>query len=193
MMRLEHDWLPVDMPDNVDLGPNVYLHSSFAFRHYRSVRPCGVRIGEHTARYDATMFDLGPRGAVAIGCYGVINSTHFVADSRIVVGDFVYTSYEVYIADAPAPRPPVDERYEARNACGDDEPSIVIGDDCWIGLRSVVLAGARLGRGVIVGAGSVVADVVPDYCIVAGNPARVVGHVRPGEGDRGGQDEWWKT
>jgi len=189
-VQLEHDWLPIELPDNVELAENAYLHSAFAFRHYRSARSCGVRVGAHTALYDATMFDLGPNGAVEIGSYGVINSTHFIADSRILVGDYVYTSYEVYIADAPAPVP-----FSARRdtTTADDEPSIVIGDDCWIGLRSVVLRGARLGRGVIVGAGSVVDGTVPDYAIVAGNPARVVGEAPPGGARRGGQQDWWKA
>ena len=43
----------------------------------------------------------------------------------------------------------------------------------------MLLSGARLGKGVIVGAGAVVDFCVPDYAIVAGNPARVVGWARP--------------
>jgi acetyltransferase-like isoleucine patch superfamily enzyme len=60
--------------------------------------------------------------------------------------------------------------------------TIVIGDDAWVGTRAVILAGARLGTGVIVGAGAVVDFEVPPYAIVAGNPARVVGWARPGGG-----------
>lgn len=50
----------------------------------------------------------------------------------------------------------------------------VIGHDVWIGHGALILPGARLGHGVIVGAGAVVAGRVPDYAVVAGNPARVV-------------------
>ena len=50
----------------------------------------------------------------------------------------------------------------------------VIGHDVWFGDGAQVMPGARIGSGVIVGAGSVVAGHVPDYAIVAGNPARVV-------------------
>lgn len=188
-MRIEHDWLPLDLPDNVELAENTFVHSAFAFLHYRSRRPRGLRIGRHTALYDATMFDLGPEGEVEIGEYGVINGPHFIANSRISVGNFAYISYEVYISDAAAPVPPVDVAYDTPPDGGRD--SIVIGDDCWIGMRSAVLRGARLGRGVIVGAGSVVDFEVPDYSIVAGSPARVVGQVRPGEGTRGTQHDWW--
>ncbi len=50
----------------------------------------------------------------------------------------------------------------------------VIGNDVWIGQQAVILPGARLGDGVIVGAGAVVSGAVPDYAIVIGNPARVL-------------------
>jgi acetyltransferase-like isoleucine patch superfamily enzyme len=49
-----------------------------------------------------------------------------------------------------------------------------IGARCFIGARSIVLPGVTIGDGVIVGAGSVVTNDVPDNCVVAGNPARVL-------------------
>jgi len=52
--------------------------------------------------------------------------------------------------------------------------SIEIGHDVWLGMESVVLAGASIGTGAIVGARAVVASDVPAYAVVAGNPARVV-------------------
>jgi len=54
------------------------------------------------------------------------------------------------------------------------ERPIVISDDVWIGTRCTVLPGVTIGKGVIVGAASVVTKSVPDYVIVAGNPARVI-------------------
>jgi|SRR5579884_4001374 len=51
-----------------------------------------------------------------------------------------------------------------------DQP-IIIEDDVWIGTRVIILPGIRIGKGSIVGAGSVVTKDVPPYTIVAGNPA----------------------
>lgn len=53
-------------------------------------------------------------------------------------------------------------------------PDTLIGHDVWLGQGVRVLPGARLGHGVIAGAGAVIAGRVPDYAIVAGNPARVI-------------------
>lgn len=51
---------------------------------------------------------------------------------------------------------------------------VVIEDDVWIGANSVILGGNRIGRGAIIGAGSIVTKNVHNMEIVAGNPARVL-------------------
>lgn len=56
------------------------------------------------------------------------------------------------------------------------EPSgpTIIEDDCWIGVRSILTPGHRIGTGSIVAAGSVVTRDVEPYSIVGGNPARLI-------------------
>jgi len=52
---------------------------------------------------------------------------------------------------------------------------IIIGKCCWIGMNSMLLPGVVLGDHTIVGAGSVVTHSFPDgFCIVAGNPAKII-------------------
>jgi acetyltransferase-like isoleucine patch superfamily enzyme len=55
---------------------------------------------------------------------------------------------------------------------------ITVGDDTWIGANATLLPGVAVGKCCIVGAGAVVTKDVPDYAIVAGVPARVIGDVR---------------
>lgn len=54
-------------------------------------------------------------------------------------------------------------------------PVTVIGADAWIGFGVIILAGVSIGRGAIVGAGSVVTKDVPPYEIHAGTPSRKIG------------------
>lgn len=51
---------------------------------------------------------------------------------------------------------------------------VTIGENIWIGMRSVILPGVTIGEGAIVGACSVVTKDVPPLAIVAGNPAKVI-------------------
>jgi maltose O-acetyltransferase len=55
-----------------------------------------------------------------------------------------------------------------------DDLGVVIEDDVWIGARAVILDGVLIGRGSIVGAGSVVTKNVPPYAVVVGCPAKVI-------------------
>ena len=57
--------------------------------------------------------------------------------------------------------------------CSDNAP-IIIGENCWIGANSRICKGVTIGDGCVVAANSVVTKSVPDNCIVAGNPAKIV-------------------
>ena len=52
--------------------------------------------------------------------------------------------------------------------------SITIGDHVWLGLRSMIMKGARIESGAVVAAGSIVSGTVPANAVVAGSPARVI-------------------
>lgn len=52
---------------------------------------------------------------------------------------------------------------------------VTIGEDVLVGAGSVILPATTIGRGAVIGAGSVVQGTVPEYAIVAGSPARVIG------------------
>lgn len=51
---------------------------------------------------------------------------------------------------------------------------VSVGNDVWIGMRSIIMPGVRIGNGVVIGAGAVVTKDVPDFAIVGGVPARII-------------------
>ncbi|HJT19694.1 MAG TPA: DapH/DapD/GlmU-related protein [Nitrospira sp.] len=60
----------------------------------------------------------------------------------------------------------------------------IIEDDVWVGIGAIVMSGVRIGRGAVIGAGSVVTKDVLPYEIHAGVPARKIGERFPDESDR---------
>ncbi|KAF7897645.1 uncharacterized protein EAF01_008611 [Botrytis porri] len=60
---------------------------------------------------------------------------------------------------------------------------ITIGEDCWFGGNVTVCPGVTIGRGCTMGAGSVVTKDVPDFHVVAGNPAKIIKKIEPKEPD----------
>lgn len=66
----------------------------------------------------------------------------------------------------------------AARRVGESAHPITIGDDVWLGGRVIVFAskldGLTIGKGVVVGAGSVVTKSIPPYSLAVGSPARVI-------------------
>jgi acetyltransferase-like isoleucine patch superfamily enzyme len=178
-MMLEHDWFPRPLPANVTLGERSWCYSSFAFLHYRSRRPHGVRVGHDSGIYNGTFFELGPDGEVKIGNYCALVGTIISTNSRVVIGDYSFLAHEVVIADSEAARPP-----ETGHAPG-ATLEISLGENTWVGARAVLLPGAKVGHDSIIGAAAVVDFEVPPCAIVAGNPARIVGWTKRGSLDGG--------
>ncbi|MGO4153392.1 acyltransferase [Cupriavidus sp. YAF13] len=52
---------------------------------------------------------------------------------------------------------------------------VVIGDFTFVGSGAIILPGTRIGKGCVIGAGSVVRGEIPDHSVVVGNPGRIVG------------------
>lgn len=182
--HLPHDWFPHPLPANVALGHESWCYSSFSFLHFQSVRPRAVVVGDHSGIYYTSFFDLGPDGEVEIGDYCTLVGVIISTNSRVEIGDYAFLAHQVVLADSAAARPwKSGDRQPgsspAQSVAGADSSAprcaIVVGTNTWIGARAVLLSGARIGDGAIVGAASLVDFEVPPYAIVGGNPARIVG------------------
>jgi UDP-3-O-[3-hydroxymyristoyl] glucosamine N-acyltransferase len=105
--------------------------------------------------------------------------SHIVAHHSLVIEDDVFTGPYVYITDQnhgyADPDVPIGRQMPSNAA-------VRIGSGSWLGAGAVVLPGACIGRNVVIAAGSVVRGTVPDRCVVAGVPARVVRSYVPGDG-----------
>lgn len=137
----------------------------------------GITIGNN--------FSLG-RNSI-IECTGVIREL----GEELIIGDnvgiaanaFIAMRGKVTIGDNTIFGPGVSIHAENHNFSDLNTPirkqgatrkGVVIGNDCWIGSKAVILDGVRIGNHAIVAAGAVVTKDVPDYAIVGGVPAKVI-------------------
>jgi acetyltransferase-like isoleucine patch superfamily enzyme len=168
---LEHDWFPEPLPENVFIGERSWCYSSFSFLHFRSQRPRALSVGNDTGIYHGCFFDLGPNGEVQIGNFCTLVGAIISTNARIEIADYALIAHEVVLADTSVAQP--FRVQENSRPPREPETIISLGENCWIGARAVLLAGARIGPGAIVAAGSVVDFEVPPNALVAGNPAQI--------------------
>jgi acetyltransferase-like isoleucine patch superfamily enzyme len=127
---------------------------------------------------------FGHGGKISIGewCYVGVG-TRIWSSATIEIGNRVLISHSVNIFDNLTHPLRATERHEqARQIFTTghprkidlDERPVKIGDDAWIGACAMILRGVSVGKGGVVAAGAVVTKDVPEYSIVAGNPAVLV-------------------
>jgi acetyltransferase-like isoleucine patch superfamily enzyme len=181
---LAWDWYPGTIPENVALEEDAYLETSYSFLLYRSRVLDAVRIGRAATIYLGTMFDVGPKGRVSVGEFALVHGAWIICDGSVEIGDYSLISWNVVLMDSyrlpiniGARRRALEQIPRHPLRCPDTQAEaqpIRVGRNVWIGFECCVLPGVCIGDGSIVGARSVVAEDVPPYTVVAGNPARVI-------------------
>ena len=118
---------------------------------------------------------------IVIGDRCLINKgTAIVAHFAVEIGDDVWTGHNCYITDQNHGYKNLDLPIGAQSM---EERPVRIGSGSWLGYGVVVLPGVTIGEHVVVGAGSVVTHDLPDRCVAAGVPARIVSQHDPSTGE----------
>jgi acetyltransferase-like isoleucine patch superfamily enzyme len=100
-------------------------------------------------------------------CPGYLPGCYVQGIGKVHIGDYTNVAQNVGIISANH------DIYD--NRAHPDPEGVRIGSYCWIGMNAMILPGVELGDFTIVGAGAVVTKSFPEgYCIVAGNPARMI-------------------
>lgn len=145
-------WRVVAVTEQVVLGDRVHIgYGSRLWAPHQLVLGDRVYVGKRcTIECDG---QIGA-GTMIANCVGIIGrNDHDFRSAGVALRD------ATWVGDRPA------------TSCD----VVSIGEDVWIGYGAVVLSGTRIGRGAIVGAGSVVTRDVEPYAVVVGNPARQTG------------------
>jgi acetyltransferase-like isoleucine patch superfamily enzyme len=158
---------------NIRLGSGSYLDEGV----YIHACPVGVEIGANTLVMHGSVLhvfnfrDL-PHAGITLGRQCFIGEMNVIrGQGGVVLGDYVYTGSLVQIL---AVNHVFDDLHTPIKEQGITAQGITIGDDVWLASGVIVLDGVNIGRGSVVGAGSVVIEDLPPYSVAVGSPARVV-------------------
>lgn len=175
----------------ITLGKNTVLHKESMVTNMKSDKNL-ITIGNHThIRGHLQVFAQG--GNIAIGdfCY-VGELSKIWSAGHIKIGNHVLISHNVNIHDNISHPIESSKRIEdferiigykshALSNFNLKPKAVTIKDKAWIGFNTIILKGVTIGEGAIVGAGSVVTKDVPDWTIVAGNPAKIIREIPENE------------
>lgn len=151
---------------------NVQLGLRVAIRYPDLVNVYGCTIGDDT--------QIGPFVEIqkdsAVGARCKISSHSFIC-TGVTIEDEVFVGHGVMFTNDLFPRA-TSETGELLSQDDWELTETVVRRRASIGSNATIVAGVEIGTGALVGAGAVVTRNVPDYAIVVGNPARVVGDAR---------------
>lgn len=117
----------------------------------------------------------------SIGAYN-----HITATNRIVIGDGFLSGKWVTISDNSHGNYDINNSMDIaqwqneipiKRAVVSKGP-VIIGKNVWVGDKVTILSGVSIGEGAVIGANSVVTKNIPPYCVVGGNPARVLKQIK---------------
>lgn len=150
-------------------GKDLYVERNVELMRH----PERVHLGDHVIiKSGACICPTNPAAEIRIGAWTTVGyHSYLFATTSISVGDNCLIAPFAYLVDA-------NHGIRREKLIREQDMSaapISIGDDVWIGTHAVVLKGVTLGQGAVVSAGAVVSENVPEFAIVAGNPARIVG------------------
>jgi len=151
----------------VTMGPKCLLGKGV-----RIENPWTVQMGKRCVLEPFVWLNVVRENAkIRIGEYTFIGrGTELGVSNEINIGKNCLISPAVFITDHNHGM----EMGKPMNAQETKSARVEIGDDVWIGAKSIILPGVHIDSGAVVGAGAVVRNNVPAYAIVAGVPSKII-------------------
>jgi acetyltransferase-like isoleucine patch superfamily enzyme len=160
------DWQVFGMPIIQRFrGSAIILGNGINLRSWRSTNPL-------TPNHPVVLATRTKSAVIRVGDDCGLTGATLVAAERVEIGNRVLLGANVTIVDTDFH--PLNPEERKTNPSNGKHLPVIIEDDVFIGMNSLVLKGVTIGRGSVVGAGSVVTRNIEPGVIVAGNPARVI-------------------
>ena len=159
-------------PYKIALGANCVIDDNVLL-DAKGEKNDGLRLGDNVYIGRNTILSC-KEGSIAVGDYTNISANcSLLSETEINLGRYCFLAGHCYLV-------------AGGNHSFDDvsrpimfQPSISkggirLGDDVWLGAGVIVLDGATIGQGTVVGAGALVTGLLPEFAVAVGSPARVI-------------------
>lgn len=154
---------------NINTKGNIYIGSGTKFKGGKQ-----IYLDKNISIHPRTFIWCSKHGTIKIGNGSDIGErTRISINNTLTIGEKVLISPNVYITDC-------DHSYSNINIAIMDQGittsnnNIFIDNHTFIGINSVIIGDIKIGKGVVVGANSVVTKSIPDYCVAVGNPIKII-------------------
>ncbi len=181
----------------IKLGQEVYLHDCAIYVHSNSrleigdrteIERCSIFVGNNASLLvgsNGKFFGEGSLGATAesllkIGNDFTVGTRYSLTagkDTECIIGEDCMFSMDIILMTNDGSHSIFDvETRENINSTRkiSQKRKVIIGNHVWVGIRSTILYNTSIGDGSIIGAESLVKNKIPNNCIAAGNPAKVI-------------------
>lgn len=154
-------YLKTGVDFKAEIGDNCYFKSG------RGLNPLSRNI--------KTSIQIEEGASLIIGNQCGFSSVCLWSHQSILIGNNVNIGADTIVLDSDAHSLSfLDRREDELDFKNKINKPIVIGDDVLIGTRCIILKGVHIGARTVIGSGSIVVSDIPEDCIAAGNPAKVI-------------------
>ena len=161
-LRLIH---PEIIKGELTIGNNFQCNSRLKSNSIGVFQPC--------------LFNISSSGCkITIGENVGISGSTINAAVSVKIGDNTIIGSGCLITDTDSHPVSIKKRNLSDYSKHVNSKPIIIGNNVFVGARSIILKGVTIGDGAVIGAGSIVTRNVPDNVVVAGNPAKIIREIK---------------
>lgn len=157
--------------DDLELGTNIFIGHHVDFQ--QDTGGGRIKLGDRVWVGSESLIRTGQGGSITIGALTSVGVrcelTAYVSDIHIGSHVMIASNCRFFSYDHGM-EPHLKMQEQQLKTKG----TIIIEDDVWLGTGAIILSGVRIGKGAVIGAGSVVTKMVPPGTVAVGNPARIV-------------------
>ena len=154
------------------VGKNTIIYKPLFINNGKYINIGSKVFIRNSIRLEAIELFEKPLLAIGDNC-NIEQNVHIICSNKVIIGENCSITANCSIVDTSHPYQDISIE-KIGNELNSEKQEVIIGDNCFLGMGSIILPNVLLGKNCVVGANSVVSKSFPDYSVIAGNPAKMI-------------------